>query len=331
MDRIHKTVFISYSYTNFRHALAVYQNLTPFGYDCYMDYRTVDSGFWDEISLNQIKSRAHFMPILTPSALECCTIPGAPFRHEIESALDYERNIVPLMFGGFNYASPSIKKFLTGKLAELNSYPTQLIPEGFCDEAMERVHQRILSVPVDVKRHPTPLKERKVVAQKQDQIAHQPEPSMRDLGAEQFFERAFQHVDQGHFESGIADYTEAIRLNPEYAIAYNNRGIAHSKSGNLRKALLDFTEAISLEPEFAAFYNHRGLAYHNTGDYRNAILDYSEAIRLAPNYAIAYNNRGTARAYEGDTEGAIADYEAALRIDPNFSLAERNLKMAQNR
>ena len=330
MEKIHNTIFISYSHTNLCHALAVFQNLIPYGYDCYMDYRTIDSGAYDEISLNQVKSRAHFVTILTPSALKCCAMPGAPLRREIETALEYERNIVPLLFVGFNYASPSIDRYLTGQLAELRGFPTQLIPEGFCDEAMERVHQRILSFPVDVTRHPTSLKERKVVAQRQDQVASQPAPSMRDLGAEQYFERAFQHVEQGHFETGIADYSEALRLKPDYAIAYNNRGIAYSKSGDLRKALLDFTEAISLEPEFAEFYNYRGLAYHNQQDYHNAILDYTEAIELAPDYAVAYNNRGTARVYQGDNEGAIADYRQALRIDPEFDLAKRNLRMVQN-
>lgn len=331
MERVHKTVFISYSHTNRYHALAVFQNLVPYGYDCYMDYHTLDSGDCDPISLSQVKSRAHFITIITPSALECCTLPQAPLRCELETALDYERNIVPLLFMGFNYTSPSIEKYLEGPLNELRRYPSQLIQEGFCDEAMERVHNRILSFPVDVPRHPTPLKERKIVAQRQERVAQLPEPSIRELSAEQCFERAFQNVEQGHFDAGIANYDEAIRLKPDYAMAYNNRGIAHSKSGDLRHALLDFTEAIGLEPEFAEFYNHRGLAYHKQQDYHNAILDYTEAIELAPDYAVAYNNRGTARVYQGDDEGAIVDYRQALRIDPTFELAKRNLRMVRSR
>jgi len=39
-----KTVFISYRRTNFYTALAVYQDLTKNGYDCFFDYESIESG-----------------------------------------------------------------------------------------------------------------------------------------------------------------------------------------------------------------------------------------------------------------------------------------------
>ena len=44
MGRIEKTVFISYRRTNFYTALAVYQDLTAYGYDVFFDYQSIDSG-----------------------------------------------------------------------------------------------------------------------------------------------------------------------------------------------------------------------------------------------------------------------------------------------
>src|SRR5215469_8097074 len=60
------------------------------------------------------------------------------------------------------------------------------------------------------------------------------------------------------------------------------------------KEISDLTEAIRLDPNSADAYNNRGNAYYNHGNVDQAISDYSDAIRLDPNYVSAYNNRGNA-------------------------------------
>lgn len=44
----------------------------------------------------------------------------------------------------------------------------------------------------------------------------------------------------------LQDYSEAIRLKPNYAIAFNNRGVARSAKGDIEGALQDFNEAVRL-------------------------------------------------------------------------------------
>ena len=56
--------------------------------------------------------------------------------------------------------------------------------------------------------------------------------------------------------------------------------------------MADYTEAIRLDPKLAVAYNSRGNVYYDEGDYDRAIADYNEAIRLDPKYAFAYNSRG---------------------------------------
>ncbi|MBN1563236.1 MAG: toll/interleukin-1 receptor domain-containing protein, partial [Anaerolineae bacterium] len=70
--RVEKTVFISYRRTNMYHAQAVYLALKNAGFDAFIDYQSIDSGAFDQVILNQIAARAHFVVILTPSALERC-------------------------------------------------------------------------------------------------------------------------------------------------------------------------------------------------------------------------------------------------------------------
>lgn len=72
MPQIEKTVFISYRRTNLPWALFIYQNLTINGYDVFFDYLSIDAGNFERVILDNIRARAHFIIILTPSALERC-------------------------------------------------------------------------------------------------------------------------------------------------------------------------------------------------------------------------------------------------------------------
>jgi tetratricopeptide (TPR) repeat protein len=64
--------------------------------------------------------------------------------------------------------------------------------------------------------------------------------------------------------------------------ALNNRGIAYDTKGDHDRAIADYDEAIRVNPKFAFAFNNRGTAYKNKGDPDSAIADYNEAIRLDP-------------------------------------------------
>ena len=61
-------------------------------------------------------------------------------------------------------------------------------------------------------------------------------------------------------------------------------------------AILDYDEAIRLDPNDALAYYNRGYDKGELRRYAAAIADYDEAIRLDPNDAHAYFNRGYAKA-----------------------------------
>ena len=54
------------------------------------------------------------------------------------------------------------------------------------------------------------------------------------------------HYERGELDEAVADYTEAIRLNPRLAMAYYNRGISYAKKGDQAKAEADFAKAREL-------------------------------------------------------------------------------------
>src|SRR5688500_6610650 len=114
MRHIEKTVFLSYRRINVPWALSIYQHLTQQGYDVFFDFTGIASGDFERTILENIKARAHFLVLLSPSALERCVEPNDWLRREVETALSTQRNIVPLMLEGFNFDTPAIASQLTG-------------------------------------------------------------------------------------------------------------------------------------------------------------------------------------------------------------------------
>ncbi len=121
---------------------------------------------------------------------------------------------------------------------------------------------------------------------------------------------------KGDNDRAIADYSEAIRLDPKHQWAYTDRGIAWRAKGDNDRAIADYSEAIRLDPKYQWAYTNRGNAWRSKGDNDRAIADYTEAIRLDPKYGWAYANRGYAWRAKGKRGKALADFNNAIRADP---------------
>jgi len=318
MERVEKTVFLSYRRTNIPWALAVYHNLTQHGYDVFFDYKGIAAGDFEQVILGNIKASAHFLVLLTPSALERCGEPGDWLRREIETALETQRNVVPLMLENFDFGAPAIAGQLTGKLAGLRKYNGLDVPAGYFDEAMERLRNRYLNVPLTAVLRPATSFARQAAREQKHAADAAPAVEKKELTAQQWFERGFAAT---HHDEKIRFYTEAIRLKPNYAEAFYNRGIARAATGDVDGALKDYGEAIRLKPDDADAFINRGLARYDKGDLEGALTDYAKAIRLKPDDADAFNNRGLARYAKGDLDGALTDYAEAIRLKPDFASA----------
>jgi hypothetical protein len=166
MERIEKTVFLSYRRTNVSWALLIFRDLTEHGYDVFLDYTGIGSGDYERVILGNITARAHFLALLTPTALERCDDPADLLRREIETALANQRNIVPLMLEGFDFRTPKIAGQLTGTLAALKHYNGLNIPPDYFEAAMERLRGSFLNVPLAAVLHPASLPAQRAAAER---------------------------------------------------------------------------------------------------------------------------------------------------------------------
>jgi tetratricopeptide (TPR) repeat protein len=119
-------------------------------------------------------------------------------------------------------------------------------------------------------------------------------------------------------DRALADLNEVIKLDPKNLQAHIKRGVLRYFSGDLDHAIEDLDAALALDPNNAAVYSNRGSTWRAKGDLDRAIADLVRAIALQPDYARAFYQRGLARERNGDTERAMKDYDEALRLEPGM-------------
>ena len=113
--------------------------------------------------------------------------------------------------------------------------------------------------------------------------------------------RGTGYFDKKQYDRALADYDQAISLDPSFALAYWNRGNVFNVKGHYDRAIREFDQAIKLNAGFSPAFFSRALAYQSKAQW-----DFD-----------AYLNEGR---YE---ELAIRDYE---QIDPAQSERHRRLQ-----
>ncbi len=160
----------------------------------------------------------------------------------------------------------------------------------------------------------------------------------------------------GNYAGCMASARQALKLDPNSALAYNNIGAAYAGLGQWDQAIENEREALRIEPGFTlaknslALYTREksgaaagqsanrtaedwlnvSLRDNQAGQYKKSIADARQALRLRPNYAEAYNNIAAAYDSMHNWDQAIAAAQMAVRLKPDFQLARNNLAWAQS-
>jgi tetratricopeptide (TPR) repeat protein len=97
------------------------------------------------------------------------------------------------------------------------------------------------------------------------------------------------------------------------------------------RALADYSEAIQLDPKLIFAYFNSGVAYNRKGEYDHAVADFDEVIRLRSDFVPAYLERGRANLYAGLLPKALIDFNQAGELNPKYVYAALWLDVVNKR
>jgi tetratricopeptide (TPR) repeat protein len=130
------------------------------------------------------------------------------------------------------------------------------------------------------------------------------------------FARAQAYAGLGLYSGAIGDTSFCIDLDPNYAAAYELRGVSYLNSGEYQKAIADLTQSLAIDSSSKEAYFNRGMALKDMGEFDNAVVDFKRAINLDPSYLQAVIWLGRTYYALTDYASAADQFSRAITIDP---------------
>jgi len=126
---------------------------------------------------------------------------------------------------------------------------------------------------------------------------------------------------RGEYDKALADFDEAIRLDPKDATAFISRGVLWYAKHEYARSQADCDQGIRLDPKLAVAFYNRGELWRLRGEYDKALADFDEFIRLDPKDADAFNSRAFVLCSKHEQARALADFDEAIRLNPRLASA----------
>jgi Flp pilus assembly protein TadD len=122
----------------------------------------------------------------------------------------------------------------------------------------------------------------------------------------------------GDASTAESTYQQAIKLDPNNAVAHYDLGTVYDRQGSTAQAVKEYTTALVIEPTFAdALFN---LAVDTTGtDPAGAEKLYQRVLALQPGFAAAWLNLGFILQSQGDAVVARSDWVKAVALDASLA------------
>ena len=124
-----------------------------------------------------------------------------------------------------------------------------------------------------------------------------------------------EFLEAGDYQKAIRRYDQVISIDPEFADAYNNRGVAYFESRRFGEALDNYNRAVQLKPEYYSAILNRSHVYSELGRTNSALRDLETIRRAFPDTSLVYFSSGLVKTRSRDYGGALKDFGQAWRLD----------------
>jgi len=141
----------------------------------------------------------------------------------------------------------------------------------------------------------------------------------KPLTEKEYFNKGETYFSQSNWAEAINNYSEAIKVNPNYVDAYVARGASKANSGQYQDAITDYKKAEELGYAKSILYSNLGISYYGLKKADSALLYLEKALILDPSNGNAYRFRGDIKYDDNDNKGAAEDYTKAIDYNPNSS------------
>lgn len=122
-------------------------------------------------------------------------------------------------------------------------------------------------------------------------------------------------LNHGQFAAAADELTKAAKLAPKVPAILLYRGHAYANMNETDKALADYTAAVRMQPDYVdALVSRAGLSLKR-GNQQGAIIDFDKVVDVTK-AEMAYALRGDAYAKIGDFEAALKDFGCAIEVNP---------------
>ena len=131
----------------------------------------------------------------------------------------------------------------------------------------------------------------------------------------------FALADLFDMNGALAEFSEAIRLDPNNAVAHYNKGRVLLDLQHNAEAKPELEAATRLDPNAADAWYLLGMISRQAGNTDEAIHEFEQALAAKPDNAEARFMLGQELVRKGDEAGAIAQWRKAIEIRPTYNEA----------
>ena len=149
-------------------------------------------------------------------------------------------------------------------------------------------------------------------------IAKQAVPTLPDLASINIHQ-GLRYYDLGRWQEAITAFSDALAINPNYAVAHFGLGVTFSRLENWEEALTYFKKTIELSPTFAQGYLGLGITYNILGFTVEAMKALKKAVLINPRFAQARHALALCHLRNGDRASALEEYEILRGLDPDLA------------
>src|SRR5437899_9429389 len=138
--------------------------------------------------------------------------------------------------------------------------------------------------------------------------------------AESYRQRATELARNKSWDQAIADYRQALALEPNDSLTHYNLALALKYKGDTKQAAEEFEATLRLKPNWADAHYALGATQYDLRDLAAALKELRQAIELAPSNAGAHHYLAMVYMQQSNPSAAEGELRQALKLNPSAAM-----------